>query len=99
MTSTANIFDVLRQLPVGLVAAAAFLVLAFFLIMLWLEVAALSRVLGPPGAGRQNGPGATTNLLMRMCEDLDRIEEQLAKLNERLENLSVENRQNEKRNG
>jgi uncharacterized membrane protein YhiD involved in acid resistance len=82
-----NIFEFFRQLPVGLIAAAAFLFLAFFVMMLWLEVAALARALKE----RQNDQAA----VKRMCDDLDRLEEQTARLNERLNSLSSRETQSE----
>ncbi len=88
----ADIFDFLRGLPVGLIAAAAFLVLTFFVVLLWLEVAALNHALRKRSSGIN-----PSEVLQRMCADLDRIEGELARLNNCLEALSAENKQ--KKNG
>ena len=93
LTTMANIFDLLRQLPVGLIAAAAFLLLTFFVILLWLEVAALNHAL------HRRAQGGPSDALQRMCDDLDRIEGKLAELNSRLETLDAENRRNKDEDG
>jgi len=80
LLNLADIFEFFRGLPLGLIAAAAFLFLAFFVALLWLEVAALVRMMRE----RSGGNAA----FKRICDDLDRLEERTAKLNEKLEGLA-----------
>lgn len=75
-----DIFEFFRRLPIGLIAAAAFLFLTFFVVLLWLEVAALVRML--------QARGSDNAAFKRICDDLDRLEERTAKLNEKLEGLA-----------
>lgn len=87
LLSLADIFDFFRQLPTGLIAAVAFLFLAFFVILLWAEVAALVRALHVKG----NSDGA----IKRICGDLDRLEDRTAKLTEKLDALAPRKQQGE----
>jgi hypothetical protein len=75
-----DILDFFSKLPVGLIAAGAFLFLAFFVMLLWLEVGALVRAL----QGREGNAA----LIKRLCDDLDRLEDKAAKLGERLNGLA-----------